>query len=126
MFLILPTHRKYIKLLRERANSGNPIVIKKKDMEDFRELVRTTHQRGARHRGLYRITLKAMKCSPEEIELEDIECILDNRAVNFVEKTLAKVEWKSLGATLVGAYLIPFLQAVIKRMERRSAKKEMK
>lgn len=42
MFLILPDHRKYIKLLRDRANSGNPVVMTKVDYDDFLNLIRTT------------------------------------------------------------------------------------
>lgn len=118
MFLILPAHRKFIKLLRDRANSGNPVITTRKDWEDFQELIRTTKQRGARHKGLYRITLKAIKRFPEEIDPEDIHSVIDNRAINIFKKTLVKVEWKSLGATLKGAYLIPFLRSLIKLMAR--------
>lgn len=117
MFLILPTHRKFIKLLRDRANSGNPVVMTQKDKEDFLELVKKTKKKGERHRGLYRISLRALHHSKEEIDTEGIYAILDNRAVDIFEKTLAKVEWKSLCATLEGAYLVPFLRKLKKRME---------
>lgn len=123
MFLILPTHRKFIKLLRDRSNSGNPVVMTQKDNEEFRELVKKTKKRGERHRGLYRITLRALRHSKEEIETEGVYAILDNRAVDLFEKTLAKAEWKSLDATLEGAYLVPFLRKLIKRIERREIKK---
>ena len=123
MFLILPTHRKFIKLLRDRANSGNPVITTKKDWADFMELVKTTKQRGERHQGLYRITLRAIKRSPEEIDSRDIHGRLDNRAINLFERTLAKAEWKSLGATLKGAYLVPFLRKLLKRMEPREERK---
>ena len=119
MFLILPTHRKYIRLLRERSNSGNPVVTTKKDWEDFRELVRKTKQRLPRHQGLYRITLKAMNRPIEEVEPEDIYAVLDKRAISVIENTLAKAEWKSLGATLTGAYIIPLLRAIVKRLEKK-------
>lgn len=122
MFLILPTHRKYIRLLRERANSGNPVVITKKDWKDFWELVRKTKQRLPRHQGLYRITLRAMKRPKEEVESEDIYAVLDKRVISVFENTLAKAEWKSLGATLTGAYIIPLLRAIVKRLEKKQAK----
>ena len=120
MFLILPTHKKFIKLLRDRANSGNPVVMTQKDNEDFQELVRMTKRKGERHRDLYRITLRALNHSKEEIETEGLYAILDNRAVELIEKTLAKVEWRSLRATLQGSYLVPFLRSFVKRMERRN------
>ena len=123
MFLILPAHRKFIKLLRDRANSGNPVVMTKVDYDDFLKLIRTTKKRGERHRGLYRITLRALRHTKEEIESEGIYAILDNRKVDLFAKTLAKAERRSLGATLKGAYLLPFLRFVIKLMDRRKNKR---
>lgn len=118
MFLILPAHRKFIKLLRDRANSGNPVVMTKVDYDDFLDLIRTTKKRGERHRGLYRITLRALHHTEEEIESEGIYAIINNRTIDLIAKTLAKAERRSLGSTLKGAYLIPFLRFVLKRMER--------
>lgn len=114
MYLILQTHRKYIKLLRDRANLENPVIITKEDLADFQNLFKTTKQSGARHQGLYRITLKALKRPSEEIDSNDIYGRLDNRVINQYEKYLAKLEWRSLGATLKGAYLVPFLRLVFK------------
>lgn len=91
----------------------------KKDCADFEELIRTTKQRLARHQGLYRITLKAIKRLQEDIKPEEKYVALDIRTVDVIERTLAKAEWKSLGATLQGVYLIPFLRALIKRMKRK-------
>ena len=119
MFLILPTHRKYIRLLRDRDNSGNPVKITKKDWEDFHELVRTTKQRLPRHQGLYRITLRAMNRPLEEVDPKDIYAVLDKRAISVIENSLAKAEWKSLGVTLTAAYIIPFLRAIVKRLEKK-------
>ena len=95
MFLILPTHKKYIKLLRDRANSGNPIVTTQKDWKEFRELVRTTKQRLPRHQGLYRITLRAMNRLQGDVKTEEIIAILDNKAITIIENILANAEWKS-------------------------------
>ena len=118
MFLLQPTHKKYIKLLRDRVKSGNPVIMTKKDRADFLKLFRTTKQRLPRHQGLYRITLNAIKRSPEDINSEEIFVVLDNRAISVIERTLAKAEWKSLCVTLQSAYLIPLLRALIKRMGR--------
>lgn len=122
MFLILPTHKKYIKILRDRAKSGNPVVTTQKDWKEFRELVRTTKQRLPRHQGLYRISLRAMNRPQEDVKTEEIIAILDNKAITIIENTLAKAEWKSLGATLIGAYFIPFLRRVLKSLEKRHNK----
>lgn len=122
MFLILPTHRKFIKLLRDRANKGSPVVLTIQDKDDFITLVRDTKQRLRRHQGLYRIMLKAMKRQREDIQPDDVHAILDNEAIKVFEKALSKAEWKSLRATLTGAYIVPLLRAYVKRMERKVAK----
>lgn len=119
-FLIHPTHRKYIKLLRTRADNGNPIILTKKDWDDFLKLVKTTKQRLPRHKGLYRITLRAMNRSQEAINQDEIFTVLDNNAIDIIEETLAKAEWKSLGATLKGAFLIPIFRKVIKRIDHKA------
>ncbi len=122
MFLILPAHKKYIKLLRDRVYSGNPVVTTQKDWKDFWELVKTTKQRLPRHQGLYRITLRAMNRPQEDVKTEDIIAILDNKAITIIENTLAKAEWKSLGATLTGAYVIPILRRVVKCLDMKQNK----
>ena len=119
VFLILPTHRKLIKLLRDRANAGSPAIMLKKDSADFIELFKSKKQRGARHRGLYRITLRVLQRPPEEIEPEEIHAVLDNQMVNLFEKTLAKAEWRSLSATLTASYFIPLLRSITKQLERK-------
>lgn len=59
-FLIHPTHRKYIRLLRKCADCGNPITITHQDAVDFLEMMKKSKQRLYRHQGFYRITLRAM------------------------------------------------------------------
>lgn len=88
--LIHPTHRKYIKLLREKADSGNPIIITKKDWEDYVALIKSTNKKMARHQSVYRITLRAMNRSKEEVETEDIQVILDHNAINQIESFCQK------------------------------------
>ena len=58
----------------------------------------------------------------EEVEPEDIYAVLDKRVISVIKNVLVKVEWKSLGATLTGAYIIPLLRAIVKRMEKKQAK----
>ena len=116
MWLIHPTHRKFIKILRDRAKSGNPVVTTKNDWNEYLKIVRTTKQRLPCHQGLYRIIIRAINRPQNEIKKENIYSILDNMKIDIIEKTLSKAEWKSLGATLKGAYLIPFLRAIIKRL----------
>ena len=65
------------------------------------------------------MTLRAMNRPQEEVEPEDIYAVLDKRAISLIENTLAKAEWKSLGATLTGAYIIPLLQALVKKLEKK-------
>ena len=57
-----------------------------------------------------------------DVKTEEIIAILDNKAITIIENILANAEWKSLGATLIGAYLIPFLRRILKSLEKRHKK----
>ena len=118
--LIHPTHRKYIRLLRDRANCGYPIIITKKDREDFLKLVKSTNERYKRHQGIYRITLRAMNRSQEDIALDDIHAILDKAQIDIIERTFSRLERKQLCATLQGTYLRPIVLALLKRLKQKT------
>ena len=110
--LIHPTHRKYIKLLRDRADSGNPILITKKDWEDYVALIKSTNKKMARHQGVYRITLRALNRTKEEVETEDLQMVLDHNAINQIETFLSKAEHKRLGKTLISTYIVLILRSL--------------
>lgn len=112
--MIHPTHRKYIRLIRDRADSGNPIIITKKDWEDYLALIKSTNKKMARHQGVYRITLRAMNRSKEEVKTEAIQVVLDHNAINQIENFLSKAERKRLGKTLISTYIVPIFRGLFR------------
>lgn len=114
--IIHPTHRKFIKLLRECAEKGKPIALIDEDIEDFKNLVHRTKKRRERHRGIYRIALRAMHRQPTELQGNNYIHHIDCEEVDFIEKQFARVERKQLCATLQGAFLLPIMRSIVKRI----------
>lgn len=119
MILIHPTHKKFIKLLRDKANAGTPIIITKNDCKDFSELIKSTNARYKRHQGVYKITLRAMNRPRDEINVEEIQTILDNNVIDYIEKIFSRLERKQLCATLKGAYIRPIFLALLKLLNKK-------
>lgn len=116
--MIHPTHRKFIKILRESVEKDKPIVIIDEDIEDLKNLFNRTKKRGERHRGIYRIALRAMHRQPTELQGNNSIHYIDREEVAFIEKQFARVERKQLCATLQGAYLAPIIRSIIKRINK--------
>ena len=116
--IIHPTHRKFIKILRECAETGKPIALIDEDVEDFKNLIHRTKKRGERHRGIYLIALRAMRRQPTELQDNNSIYYINREAVDFIEKQFARVERKRLCATLQGAYLLPIMRSIIKRIDK--------
>ena len=116
--LIHPTHRKYIALLKERTKCGDPIVLINQDKEDFLELTKRTKQRLKRHQGIYRITLRAMSRPKSKINDNDVYVVLNDDVISIIAKTLARLERKQLGTTLLSAFVIPRLRVIIRWLNR--------
>lgn len=114
-FLIHPTHRKYIKLLRDSIRNGYQLVFTDEDCRDFKQLMRSTKNRGKRHRGIYRLTLRAKNRPISELEKEENKYVITERAIKSIEKQFAKVEWQTLGDTLKGAFVFSLLKVFVKR-----------
>lgn len=120
--LIHPTHRKYIKLLRDRANSGNPVIVTKDDNEAFLKLINRTQQKLERHKGFYRITLRAINREPASITDDEFYGTLDNGRIDAIEQLLSRVERRQLSATLKSTFIKPILCKLIRLINRKSNK----
>lgn len=105
MLLIYPVHQRYIKLLRKQVEKGCPILLTQSDIDGFKDLLRRTKQKEIRHKGLYRLTLKAIYRPKEEIQKVGIRCVLGTEEINLIEKTLAKAERRSLYASIIGSII---------------------
>ena len=71
-FLLHPTHRKFIRLLRDRIDSGYPIIITQSDLDAFNHICQGAMTMKKRHQGIYRIVLTAVYRPIEEIDKDEI------------------------------------------------------
>lgn len=66
--LLHPTHRKFVRIIRDRVNSGRPIILTKTDIKAFQDICQGTMTMLKRHQGIYRIVLTAANRPIEGIE----------------------------------------------------------
>ena len=102
MLIIYPTHRKFLKLLKKRAEMGLPIVLKKKDFNEFDKLMERTQNSMYRHKGVYMIIIRAM--NRNSFEHGDIR--LEKPLINIIEKYIGRIERKNIYRTIRNTILI--------------------
>lgn len=119
IILLHPTHRKIVRLLRERVNSGPPVIFIENDKKEFIDLMQRTQIALNRHKGIYRIILRAMNRSTVDCEDKIIYGGAD--FVDLVERTLCKVEWANPFITVRNIILLPILVKIIKILSKNGA-----
>ena len=119
-FLIQPTHRKFVRLLRESLTGGTPIVLNEDDISNLLSLLRIKTMRAVeRHKRLYKIFLCARRRPYCELLDDEKKVVIDSNVINYIEKRLFIAEWKHLGVTLQSSLLIPFLRWLLKNERRK-------
>ena len=113
--LIHPTHRKLIRLMRNRLKDGHPIVLIKKDFDAFHAISQGTVTMIDRHQNIYRLILTAVYRPIEEIDRTEKVCIVGDASVNVIEKCIAQAERKHLRTTILSGYLVPTLQWIVNK-----------
>ena len=85
ILLLHPTHRKFIKLLRNKVNNGDVIYITKEDQSEWQSVFNTSKNSKKRHQETYRIFLL-------------LEPLLDSNPVGFfdIRKCVYKLEYNPL------------------------------
>ena len=114
-----PTHRKFIRLLRDRINNGHPIIFTQADIDDYKILFQGTMSMVQRHQGIYRIVLNAIYRPIEEISKDEKVCFVGKRQIDTIEKCFAQAERKHLGTTLISGYIVPVLQSIVRNRQKR-------
>ncbi|MBO6169085.1 MAG: hypothetical protein J6O51_03850 [Bacteroidales bacterium] len=118
--LLHPTHRKFVRIIRNRVNSGRPIILAKTDIKAFQDICQGTMTMLKRHQGIYRIVLTAANRPIEGIEKNEKVCVLGNSLVNAIEKEFSKAEWRHPWTTVLSGYVVPILQRTVnKRLAKR-------
>ena len=104
-FLIHPVHRRYIKLLRNQVKNGSSILLTQSDIDGFKDLCQRTKQKGKRHRGLYKLTLEAIKRAEDDARRIGVSGSIGTIEIDLIEKTLASAERRGLFDTIMGTII---------------------
>lgn len=90
VWLLHPSHRKFVKLLHQKVGANGFIVITKDDCITYDNLW-TAHNNNSTkiHKGAYKIIITAVN---RQLEYNDITSIHRTISVNFIESKLRKNE----------------------------------
>ena len=113
--LIHPTHRKLIRLMRNRLKDGHPIVFIQSDFDAFHAISQGTMTMIDRHQKIYRLILTAVYRPIEKIDRTEKVCIVGDATINVIEKCFAQAERKHLGTTILSGHLVPSLRWIVNK-----------
>ena len=114
--LFHPTHRKFIRFLRDRINNGYPIILTQADWDEFNRIRQGTVPMIQRHHSIYRILLTAAYRPIEEIDKKEKIWLIGESQINTIEKCFSKAERNHLGAAII----VPLLERIIRKRRKRA------
>ena len=107
IWLLHPSHRKFVKLLHQKVGVGGRIVITKDDWTSFINLwPKYDNNSLLIHKGVYELFLKAASRQYKDIDMELIHTII---RVSTIESELRRIELKNLLRVVVNV-LIYYLE----------------
>ena len=101
--IIHPTHRRFLRLLREQYERGTPIVILKSDLDDLFKRLPSIPSPTLRNQFVYREVLRAMNRPLSEIQHCAGFIVFDDKCINTIETKFAKVERNHMCSTVLNA-----------------------
>lgn len=107
IWLLHPSHRKFIKRLHDKVGPQGKIVITKDDLDIQKDLWAKTKNSQRRHQCIYRIIFKAINRVAESVDKEQIWGII---TVKAIETWLHRIELKSPIITIRNTILYPILK----------------
>lgn len=113
---IHPTHRKLLRILRERCDEGKPVVLLKDEVDIFFKVLPTLDSPTLRNQSAYRIVLNAMNRSFEDLKDHNNFFVLNDKSIKVIESIYAKVERNHLCYTLYDALKLFFIRRRICRL----------
>lgn len=113
--VIHPTHRKFIRLLRERLREGSPIVIRKAELDALFKDLTLLQSATARNQLVYRLALRAMNRQSSEMQQYDDLIIVNGQCIKRLESVYARVERKQLYPVI----MVSILTSISKHHKRR-------
>ena len=93
ILLLHPTHRRFIKLLRDKVNNGNVIFLTTEDKSEWESVFNTSKNSKKRHQITYRIFLRAI--NRVHTDTPDNAIVVNSSLVDYIEDFLRKVELKN-------------------------------
>ncbi len=109
-FIIHPTHRKFLRLLRNRINEGNPIIIRKAELDALFNNLPLLQSATARNQLVYRLALRAQNRPLSDIQQYDDLILVNERFVRGIESVYARVERKHLCPVIIVSILTPLVR----------------
>lgn len=120
LLLIHPTHRRFIRLLRERV-ANSPFYLTREDLNSFRKLIDRTKNSYEIHQGIYRIFIIAINRPHSEVPSSGL--MVNSTGVDLIEKQIRAAERKHPGRLLTGLVIIPLLSNIIKWLKKGKSKR---
>lgn len=114
-FIIHPTHRRFLGLLRERYESGAPVVILKSELDDLFKRLPSIPSQTLRNQFVYREVLRAMNRPLSEIQHCTGFVVFDDKRINTIEAVFAKVERNHMCSTVLNALELSIRRKSLRR-----------
>ena len=108
--LLHPTHRRFIKLLREQINNRHQVFFTQSDYDAFKNICQGSMTMWERHKRIYRLFLNVIYRPIEEVNNDENVCFVSEKTINVMEECFSKAEWRHLGTTILSGYIVPLLQ----------------
>ena len=117
IWLLHPTHRKFIKLLKNYIKKKGFIYITTNDIEEYKNIFTATNMSVERHQRVYRIFLKAINRT--QVEQNDVAGVVTLENIGKIESILRGIELSNPLVTFRNAVIYPILTSVLRYLLRR-------
>lgn len=113
--IIHPTHRKFLRILRERYECGTPVVILKSELDDLFKMLPSIPSPTLRNQFIYREVLRAMNRPLSEIQHCTNFIVFNEKFIKKIEAAYAKVERNQMCFTLLNVLEVSLRRKKIRR-----------
>lgn len=111
ILLLHPTHRKFVKLLRNKVGTDGGIILLEEDAVAIRQSWEQTTNSHSRHQKAYRVFINAANRKWEDICQGQINMYVK---VDQIESYLRRIELKNPGRVLYAVIATSLLELIIK------------
>jgi len=113
--IIHPTHRRFLRLLRERYESGTAVIILKSELDDLFKRLPSIPSPTLRIQYVYREVLRAMNRPLSEIQHCTGFVVFDDKCIKTIEAIIAKVERNHMCSTVLNALELSIRRKSLRR-----------